>query len=61
VENPLQDVVKYADLHYMEEVGIGEVAHDTGNMLNHLESSVNIVRQVFGNCCHGVAIAKRFI
>jgi hypothetical protein len=26
----------------MEEVGLREIAHDTGNMLKHVESSVNI-------------------
>ena len=32
VENPLLEVVKHADLHCMEEVGLREVSHDTGNM-----------------------------
>jgi len=43
VEHPLQQVVKHADLHCMEEVGLREVAHDTGNMSKHVESSVNMV------------------
>jgi len=42
VENPLLEVVKNADLHCMGEVGLREVAHDTGNMSKHVESSVNM-------------------
>jgi len=42
VENPLQEVFKHADLHCMEEVGLGEVAHDTGSMSKLVESSVNM-------------------
>jgi len=42
VENPLLEVVKHADLHCMEEVGLGEVAYNTGNMSKHVESSVNM-------------------
>jgi hypothetical protein len=48
VENPLLEVIKHADLHCMEEVGLQEVglqevAHDTGNMSKHVESSVNMM------------------
>jgi hypothetical protein len=43
VENPLLEVVKHADLHCMEEVGLREVAHEAGNMSKYLESSVNMV------------------
>jgi len=42
VENPLLEVVKHADLHCMEEVGLREVTHDTGNMSKQVESSVNM-------------------
>jgi hypothetical protein len=42
VENPLLEAIKHADLHCMEEVGLGEVADDTGNMLKHFESSVDM-------------------
>jgi hypothetical protein len=42
VENPLLEVVKHADLHSMEEVGLREVAHNTGNMAKHVESSLNM-------------------
>ena len=42
VENPLLEVIKHADLHGMEEVGLQEVAHNTGNMPKHFESSVNM-------------------
>jgi len=41
VENPLLEVVNLADLHCMEEVGLREVAHNTGNVAKHVESSVN--------------------
>ena len=44
VENPLLEVVKHAHLHCMEEVGLREVAHDTGNMSKHVESSVDMAR-----------------
>jgi len=61
VENPLLEVIKHADLHCMEEVGLREVAHDTGNMLKHVESLVNMARREFGIGCLGVAIAERSI
>jgi hypothetical protein len=61
VENPLLEVVKHADLHCMEEVGLREVAHDTGNMSTHIESSVDMVRREFGIGCLGVGIAERSI
>ena len=38
VKNPQLEVVMYADLHCMKEVGLREVAHDTGNMSKHIES-----------------------
>jgi len=44
VENPLLEVVKYANLHCMEEVRLREVAHNTGNMLKYVETSVNMTR-----------------
>jgi hypothetical protein len=43
VENLLLQVIKHADLHGLEEVGHLEVTHDTGNMSEHLESSLNMV------------------
>ena len=58
VENPLLEVIKHADLHCMEEVGLREVAHDTGNMSKHVESSVNMARREFGIGCLGVGIAE---
>jgi hypothetical protein len=61
VENPLREVVKHADLHCMEEVGLREVAQDTGNMLKHVESSVEMARQEFGIRCLGVGITERSI
>ena len=61
VENPLLEVVKYSDLHCMEEVGLREVTHDTGNMSKHVESSVDMARREFGIGCLGVGIAERSI
>jgi len=61
VENPLLEVIQHADLHCMEEVGLMEVAHDTGNMSKHVESSVNMARREFGIGCLGVGIAERSI
>jgi hypothetical protein len=61
VENPLLEVIKHPDLHRMEQVGLREVAHDTGNMSKYVESSVNMARQVVGIGCLGVGIAKRWI
>jgi len=61
VENPLLEVVKHADLHCVEEVGLREVAHNTGNKSKPVESSVNMVRREFGICCLGVGIAERSI
>jgi hypothetical protein len=43
----------------MEEVGLREVAHDTGNMWKHVESSVNMARRELGIGCVGVGIAER--
>jgi hypothetical protein len=45
----------------MEEVGLREVAHDTGNMSKHVEFSVNMARREFGIGCLGVGIAERSI
>ena len=61
VENPLLEVVKHADLHCMEEVRLREVAHNTGNMSKHVESSVNMARREFDIRCLGVGIAERSI
>jgi hypothetical protein len=44
VENPLLEVVKHADLHCVEEVGLREVTHNTGNMSKHVEFSVNMTQ-----------------
>jgi hypothetical protein len=45
----------------MEEVGLREVTHDTGNMSKHIEFSVNMARQEFGIGCLGVGIAERSV
>ena len=61
VENTLLEVVKHAYLHCMEEVGLREVTHDTGNMSKHVESLVDMARREFGIGCLGVDIAQRSI
>ena len=61
VENPVLEVVKHADLHCMEEVGLREVAHDKGNISKHVECSVDMVRREFGIGCLCVGIAERSI
>jgi len=61
VENPLLVVVKHADLHCMEEVGLREIAHNAGNMSKHVEFLVNMAQREFGICCLGVGIAERSI
>jgi len=44
VQNPLLEVIKYANLDCMEEVGVREVTHDIKNMLKHVEFLVNMAR-----------------
>ena len=61
VDNPLLQVVKHADLHCMEEVGLWDVAHDTGNMSKIFKSLVDIERREFGIGCLGVGITERSI
>jgi hypothetical protein len=59
VENPLLEVIKHADLHCMEEVGLREVAHKTGNVSKHVESTVNIARREFSIIFIGFGITER--
>jgi len=61
VENPLLDVVKHAYLHCMEEVGLTEVSHNTGNVSKQVQSSVNIARRVFGIGYLSVGITEHSI
>jgi len=42
VEYPLLEVIKYGNLKCVEEVRLWEVAHNTGTMSKHVESSVNM-------------------
>ena len=44
VEKTLLGVVKHADLHWMEEVGLWDVAHVSGNILKFVQSLGNMVR-----------------
>jgi hypothetical protein len=41
-ENPHLEVARHADPHCMEEVWLGKVAHDTGNLLKHVEFLVDM-------------------
>jgi hypothetical protein len=43
VDNLLQELWRHADLHCMDEVGLSKETHDTGNIMKHGESSVNMV------------------
>jgi len=45
----------------MEEVGLREVAFDTGNVSKHIGSLVNMARPEFGIGCRGIGIAERSI
>jgi hypothetical protein len=55
------DVIRHANLHCMDDVGLWEVTQDTGNMLKHIESWVGMVRCKFGIGYHSVGIAERSI
>ena len=61
LENPLLEVVKHADLHWLKKVGLREVAHNNGNISKHVESLVNIARLEFGIRCLVVDIAEHSI
>jgi hypothetical protein len=61
VDNPLLDVMKYADLNWIEEIRLWEVAHDTENLSKPRESLVKLARSEFGISCHGVGITERSI
>jgi hypothetical protein len=61
VENPLLEVVKHAHLGCMQEVELRVVTHNTGNVLKHVESLVNMAGREFGIGCPGVGIAERSI
>jgi hypothetical protein len=59
VENQLLEVVKHANLHCMEAVGLLEVTHDTGNMRKNDESSVDMPRREICTDRPGVGITER--
>jgi hypothetical protein len=61
VEKPLLPVVMHSDLHYMEEIGVREVADDTGNLSKNIEYSANMVQREFGIGSFGVGIAEHSI
>jgi len=59
VEHSLVEVVKYDNLHCLEEVGLQEVTHDTGNVLEYIAYSGNMARHDFGIGCLCVGYAER--
>ena len=61
VENPLLEVVKHADLHCMEQVGLQVMTHNIGIMSKHVESSVNMARQEFVTSCIVICIVEHSI
>jgi len=61
VANPFLEEVKHADQHCMEEVGLREVTHNSGNMSKHVKSFVYVAWQGFSKGCLGVLIAEHFI
>jgi hypothetical protein len=58
VENLILEVVKHANLHCIEEVGLREITENSGNLSKHVESSVNMAGRDFGIHCPGVGIAE---
>jgi hypothetical protein len=54
VDNPLLVVVKHANQHCMEEVGLRKVPHNTWNISEHCESLVARLRLEFGLGWFGV-------
>jgi hypothetical protein len=59
--NPFPEVVKHANLRCMEDVGLREIAYNTGNVSKHVEYSVNMGGREFGIGCRGVGWAERSI
>jgi hypothetical protein len=57
-DNPLVKVGKHSGLHCMEDLGLKEVTNNTGNMSQHVKSSVNMARQDIGIVCLVVRIAE---
>jgi hypothetical protein len=54
VENAVLEVVMNGDLYRMDEDRHCKVTHNTGNMSKHVETLVNMGRNVFGISCLGV-------
>lgn len=61
VEITLLEVVKHADLHCMKEVGLREVAHNTGIMSKQVKYRVTKVLRVFSIGSLGVDNSERSI
>jgi hypothetical protein len=61
VDHPLMVVVKHADLHCIEEVGLRAATYDTRNKLKHFESSVTMMRHEFAMGYVGVGITTHSI
>jgi hypothetical protein len=52
------EVVKHADLHWMKEVSLKEVAHNSGKMSRHVETSVNMAQREISFGHIGVGIVE---
>jgi hypothetical protein len=48
VQFPLWEGMKHVDLHCMEQIGVQEVTHNSGNTLQCVKSSVNMLLPEFG-------------
>jgi hypothetical protein len=58
VENALLEVVKHADLHCIEEIGLKQVAQNTGNMSKQVQFSGIMAQREFCIGCLGVGMAE---
>jgi len=58
VENLLVQVVKHVDMHCVEEVGLREVDHNTGNMSKQVESFMNTAQREFSIGCLRLGVAE---
>jgi len=61
VENPLLEAVEHAEMHWIEEVSLREIAHNPGNISKHVESFVTMMWRDFGTGCIGVHITESSI
>lgn len=58
VDNPHLELVKYSDMHCMEEVVLYEVTRTMENLSKHIDFSVNLAGRAISIGCLGVAIVE---